>query len=113
MTPSKTVERCREILSTFFGGDQEVVEWWFGAKSPLLGGVSPNDMISMGREAKLLEFVEGAVEAERVYKEARERIEGDRRRKAARLAIKEYEAIYGEITEEEMAEARMRWNLED
>ena len=41
-------------VKKYFGGDTEKTWAWFKARNPSLGGVSPLDMIKVGREKKLM-----------------------------------------------------------
>lgn len=61
--PAVVRERLEEIASTVnlvakqFGGSQEKTMAWFKAKNPLLGDVSPQDMIRLGRPGRLRRFI--------------------------------------------------------
>lgn len=46
-----------ELAAEYFEGDRERVASWFTATNPLLGNVSPRDMIRFGRHDKLLKFI--------------------------------------------------------
>ena len=46
------------LVLGFFEGNVSKTKAWFAAENPLLGGLTPNDMINMGRGAKLLKLVE-------------------------------------------------------
>ncbi len=46
----------RDLINTFFE-DTGTTERWMKAKNPLLGGLSPRDMLEAGRGEKLLKFV--------------------------------------------------------
>lgn len=67
------LERCmaREIIgvalhvSRFFAGDLEKAWAWFHARNPLLGGISPLDLIATGRVDRLATWVEEQVGAKR------------------------------------------------
>ena len=41
----------------FFGGSAQRTWLWFETSNPLLGNISPQQMIEMGREDKLLAFI--------------------------------------------------------
>lgn len=43
------------------GGDTDKTIVWFKAKNPLLGDVSPRDMIRLGRYARLRRFIISAM----------------------------------------------------
>lgn len=50
-------EEIKRLVLEFFAGDQGKTALWFSTANPLLGGASPNKMIAMGRETRLLRFV--------------------------------------------------------
>lgn len=50
-------EEIKRLVLEFFAGDQGKTTLWFSTANPLLGGASPNKMIAMGRETRLLRFV--------------------------------------------------------
>ena len=68
--PEPVAERLREIanianlVAEFFGGNAQKVGLWFEIANPMLGNVSPRDMIRIGRYKRLLNFVVSAREAE-------------------------------------------------
>jgi len=61
--PAVVRESMEELASTVnlvakqFGGDREKTMAWFKAKNPLLGDVSPRDMIRLGRNGRLRRFI--------------------------------------------------------
>ena len=61
--PEQVRLRLEEIASTInlvakqFNGDQEKTATWFKARNPLLGDVSPRDMIRLGRYDRLRAFI--------------------------------------------------------
>jgi hypothetical protein len=61
--PESVAERLREIanianlVGEFFAGDEQKVALWFEIANPMLGNVSPRDMIRIGRLKRLLNFV--------------------------------------------------------
>ena len=65
--PEQMRERLEEIASTInmvakaFDGDAEKTSAWFRARNPMLGDVSPRDMIRLGRYARLRKFVINAM----------------------------------------------------
>ncbi len=68
LTPTrshKTSQAVRDeiftLLMSFFN-DEAVVLSWIAAPNPLLGNISPSDMILAGREAKLLKFIKNSIE---------------------------------------------------
>jgi hypothetical protein len=68
--PEPVAERLREIanianlVAGFFAGDVQKVGLWFELANPMLGNISPRDMIRIGRYKRLLNFVVDAREAE-------------------------------------------------
>jgi hypothetical protein len=68
--PIPVAERLREIanianlVAEFFSGDIQKVSLWFELANPVLGNISPRDMIRGGRYKRLLSFVLDAREAE-------------------------------------------------
>lgn len=50
-----------ELVAQHFAGDAAKTALWFRTPNPLLGGVSPRDMIRFGRYGKLLRFVTEAL----------------------------------------------------
>jgi len=69
--PLPVAERLREIanianlVGEFFDGNREKVALWFEFPNPLLGNISPRNMIRGGRYKRLLNFVLDARDAER------------------------------------------------
>ena len=65
--PEQVRERLEEIANTInlvadaFGGDVEKTVAWFRARNPLLGDVSPKDMIRLGRYERLRKFIINAM----------------------------------------------------
>jgi|HubBroStandDraft_6_1064221.scaffolds.fasta_scaffold132282_2 hypothetical protein len=51
-----------ELVAQYFKGDVSKTALWFGTKNPLLGNVSPRDMIRFGRYEKLSRFILEALE---------------------------------------------------
>jgi hypothetical protein len=68
--PVPVAERLRELanianlVAEFFKGDAQKVGLWFELSNPMLGNVSPRNMIRGGRYKRLLNFVLDAREAE-------------------------------------------------
>ena len=66
--PEPVAERLREIanianlVAEFFAGDSQKVALWFEVANPMLGNVSPSNMIRMGKQRRLLAFVASAGE---------------------------------------------------
>ena len=65
--PEQVRERLEEIGSTInmvaqtFAGDPEKTVIWFRSKNPMLGDVSPRDMIRLGRYDRLRKFIINAM----------------------------------------------------
>jgi len=65
--PEPVRERLEEIALTInmvarvFGGDVHKTVAWFRARNPLLGDVSPRDMIRLGRFERLRKFIINAM----------------------------------------------------
>ncbi len=66
--PKDVLDRMMEIanicglVAQFFRGDAAKTGLWFRTKNPLLGNISPRDMIRYGRYEKLRRFVMDALE---------------------------------------------------
>lgn len=52
---------CRFLAAQFFG-DELKADAWFDADNQMLGGVSPNYLIKVGRAKQLLKFIETQLE---------------------------------------------------
>ncbi|MGQ0525248.1 MAG: hypothetical protein ACT4P8_16505 [Betaproteobacteria bacterium] len=65
--PREVLERLTEIavvcslVAQFFEGDAVKTKLWFQTRNPLLGNLSPRDMIRYGRYEKLRRFVMDAL----------------------------------------------------
>lgn len=65
--PEQVRERLEEIASIInmvaqaFDGDADKTNAWFRARNPLLGDVSPRDMIRLGRYERLRKFIINAM----------------------------------------------------
>jgi Asp-tRNA(Asn)/Glu-tRNA(Gln) amidotransferase C subunit len=65
--PDQMKERLEEIANTInmvakvFNGDIEKTIAWFKVRNPLLGDVSPRDMIRLGRYERLRKFIINAM----------------------------------------------------
>lgn len=65
--PAELQERIREwapllnLVAEHFQGDTEKTALWFTTINPLLGNISPRDMIRFGKYKKLLKFVMNAI----------------------------------------------------
>ena len=66
--PKNVSDRLREVanvcllVADLFGGDIQKTALWFKTANPMLGDVSPRDMLRFGRYKKLLQFVMSAKE---------------------------------------------------
>ena len=66
--PREVLDRLQEIanicglVAQFFGGDVAKTALWFKTKNPLLGDISPRDMIRYGRYEKLRRFIMNALD---------------------------------------------------
>ncbi len=65
--PDEVMERIREwaqalnLVAQFFEGDHEKTVQWFLMPNPLLGGITPRDMIRIGRFHRLAQFIRVAL----------------------------------------------------
>lgn len=65
--PQQLKERMNEwatllnLVAGYFNGDREKTILWFSTPNPLLGYISPRDMIKVGRYKKLLKFIYNAL----------------------------------------------------
>jgi hypothetical protein len=55
------IANCCLLVAEHFKGDVHKVSLWFVAPNPMLGNISPRDMIRYGRFAKLQRFIQGAL----------------------------------------------------
>ena len=68
--PAPVAEHLRELanianlVADYFDGDVQKVGLWFELQNPMLGNISPRNMIRRGRHKRLLKFVLDAREAE-------------------------------------------------
>lgn len=66
--PKEVLERLQEIanicelVAQFFKGDAAKTALWFKTKNPLLGDISPRNMIRYGRYEKLRRFIMNALD---------------------------------------------------
>jgi hypothetical protein len=66
--PESVAELLREIanianlVGEFFAGDEHKVALWFEIANPMLGNISPSNMIRIGKHKRLLTFVVSARE---------------------------------------------------
>jgi hypothetical protein len=80
--PKEVLDRLKEIanicslVAQFFGGDVNKTALWFKTKNPLLGGITPRDMIRFGRYGRLQRFVMDALEQNSAAERSRELVDG-------------------------------------
>jgi hypothetical protein len=55
-------DEITELLEGFFDHDKKKIKAWYEAENPLLGGVSPNQLIRWGRREKLHQFIRRSIE---------------------------------------------------
>ena len=72
--PDQVRVRLEEIAATInlvakqFDGDTAKTASWFKARNPLLGDVSPRDMIRLGRYQRLRSFIMQAMKGQTIAK---------------------------------------------
>lgn len=77
--PMEVLERLQEIANIcglaaqFFNGDVAKTALWFKIENPLLGKISPRDMIRYGRYEKLHRFVMSALKENAASQRSRAR----------------------------------------
>lgn len=49
------------LVAEYFSGNAQKIELWFRMPNPLLGNISPRDMIRFGRFKKLHKFIQNAL----------------------------------------------------
>lgn len=59
-TLNKEIAIIWELVTEYFKGDLKKTTLWFRVKNPLLGNMSPIEMIRFGRYQKLLSFIQNA-----------------------------------------------------
>lgn len=65
--PAEVADRLREwaqalnLVAHFFNGDAQKTILWFTIPNPLLGGITPRDMIRIGRFQRLYQFIMDAL----------------------------------------------------
>lgn len=90
LIPREVRERLEEIanicnlVASHFGGDAQKTALWFRTKNPMLGDISPRDIIRFGRYDKLRRFVIGALSDAAMGNRMRERVTGKTGRSRAR-----------------------------
>lgn len=58
------IANLANLVAEYFNGDVQKVELWFKLPNPMLGNISPRDMIRLGRYERLSNFVLDARQAE-------------------------------------------------
>jgi hypothetical protein len=58
----KDLIKVKELVVEFFNGDDKKVDAWFATENALLGGWSPQEMIYLGRQEKLLKFIQTSLD---------------------------------------------------
>jgi uncharacterized protein (DUF2384 family) len=67
------IANCCLLVADHFDGDAKKASLWFKTPNPMLGDISPRDMIRFGRFSKLQRFIVGALtEGGRREQEAQE-----------------------------------------
>lgn len=90
--PQEVKDRLQEIanvcqlVAQVFHGDKEKTALWFQTPNPLLGNISPRDLIRFGRIHKLMEFILDAMEENRVGNDQKTK-KNEKVLKTARAAI--------------------------
>lgn len=59
----QTLMRAQAQVTEFFNGDESRCELWFAAENPMLGGISPIQMIRMGQLDRLAHFIDESLSA--------------------------------------------------
>ena len=57
----KEIGNICELVAGYFDGNAQKTALWFQIQNPMLGNMSPRDMIRLGRYKKLLKFVTNAL----------------------------------------------------
>jgi hypothetical protein len=60
-----TLHQAFDEILTFFHNDMKKTLIWFYTANPMLGGISPAEMIMLGREEKLIKAIKSAMEGNR------------------------------------------------
>lgn len=61
-TRESIVNEIVALVGSFFYPNAKKCITWMATSNPMLGGVSPEEMVRLGREKKLLEIVKDAIE---------------------------------------------------
>lgn len=51
-------KQINDLVTKFFSGDRDKSHQWWLCPNPMLGGMSPRDMVQLGESGKLLRFVQ-------------------------------------------------------
>ena len=62
MSNSIKVAYIEGMVRQFFGGNQKKTKTWMETKSPHFGDLSPKELIALGKESKVEEFLSKAKE---------------------------------------------------
>ena len=62
----KTIDECQELVLEFFEGNEKKRDLWFDTPNPMLGRVSPYEMITLWREEKLLKWIKTSLEENKI-----------------------------------------------
>lgn len=54
---SRELANLANLVSDYFEGDQDRVALWLGTANPMLGGISPTELVCMGRYQVVLDYV--------------------------------------------------------
>lgn len=58
-------QESKRLVAEFFKREPHKIKLWWLTKNPGLGNVSPVDMLLVGREKKLYEFIKSSLEGNR------------------------------------------------
>jgi hypothetical protein len=61
------LEQALKLVQDFFKEEPEKYELWMKTDNPMLGGVSPEWMIAIGREHKLINFIVNSILENQYY----------------------------------------------
>lgn len=93
--PEAVATRLREIanianlVAEYFKGDANKVSLWFELANPMLGNISPRNMIRAGRYQNLLNFVMDARDEERAAEQLPEEVKGSQQEQRHRARRRE------------------------
>ena len=52
------------LVANQFDGDKDQTQVWFNMPNPLLGGISPVTMIALGKQKKLMKFIQRSLDGD-------------------------------------------------